>query len=138
MNMLVSDKNWQFTFSLDTQAYHLSIISDQCFDQACNVPKHYNVSDSSSAELDTNAKDLQWSINIENFKSLQQAPMLSAKPYNEKFKLQLDQFQREVSFENTFQVVYETSSPFVMDQSGFIGIAPWVEDRDQKQYNFMN
>ena len=52
-------------------------------------------------------------------------------------KLQVDDFNREVKMNITFEKIYDTSSPFEDMYDGYVGIQPWQKYPEKKAANFM-
>ena len=158
VNLLSQKKDYKGTYepfplSISATEQTIGLYTSACFN--CNVPKSFDISNAKNHEAGTGTKDVAVSAHQlindgcetkENCISGHKIDQVTfnGKLSTEKFKLALTQYRREVEFPKMWfnEITGFTSSnpqmrSFYSDYSGYVGIAPWTADPDNKQSNFM-
>ena len=132
-----------YNLFVSTNEYSLGLISKDCSDESCVVPKKYDLSKSDTYRSIPGAKETKTKI-VEVFDDehlLLQDAYFDGASAQEDLELTLGEFNRATSLEGLNFLKIEkfkgNTRKFISSYSGFIGIAPWTQKPEDKENNFL-
>jgi hypothetical protein len=132
-----------YSLFVSTNEYSLGLISKDCPDDSCVVPKKYDLGKSDTYRTVAGAETAKTKV-VEVFDDehlLLQDAYFDGAAAKEDLEMTLGEFNRATSLTglNFLNIGKYSGSTrqFISSYSGFVGIAPWTQKPEDKENNFL-